>query len=298
MNFLSMEYFATVARSSSITSAATELHITQQTLSAHISSLEKELGCKLLERKTPLELTYAGQLFLRYAQNFNGELRALKADFADIAGNQKGRLRIGVAHTRGFVTLPPVIQAMRAEFLGVQLELVEETNGNLLELLQKGAVDVFVGRVTDQLPGFTVEPFYNEEMVMLVPKEMGIDPSLPGEEALAQLGNAPFILCAPSDIVGRMGRMLMRRAGLRQDAAVSSGNSETMLALCARGVGVCFCPLVQVENAQSSGVMEHASVFHFAADTVYPISFAYKEGAASWSVLARFMSIAREAVEG
>lgn len=45
MNFLTMEYFRAVAAKRNFTKAAEELHITQQTLSAHIASLEKELAC-------------------------------------------------------------------------------------------------------------------------------------------------------------------------------------------------------------------------------------------------------------
>ena len=54
MNFLSMKYFTTVARIRSFTRAAAELKITQQTLSAHIAGVEKELGCTPLVRHVPL----------------------------------------------------------------------------------------------------------------------------------------------------------------------------------------------------------------------------------------------------
>lgn len=54
MNFLTMEYFRAVAAKRNITKAAEELHITQQTLSAHIASLEKELACQLIIRSNPL----------------------------------------------------------------------------------------------------------------------------------------------------------------------------------------------------------------------------------------------------
>ena len=67
MNFSSMDYFVMVARERSFSRAAERLHITQQTLSAHIAKLEGELGTKLLVRSVPLELTYAGEVFLEYA---------------------------------------------------------------------------------------------------------------------------------------------------------------------------------------------------------------------------------------
>lgn len=60
MNFMSLDYFIMVARERSFTKAAARLHVTQQTLSTHIATLEKEIGSTLLVRHVPLELTYAG----------------------------------------------------------------------------------------------------------------------------------------------------------------------------------------------------------------------------------------------
>ena len=75
MNFLSMQYFSMVAREKSFTKAAAKLYITQQTLSAHIAAIEKELGCQLIIRRVPLELTYAGQIFLKYAVDIQKDLK-------------------------------------------------------------------------------------------------------------------------------------------------------------------------------------------------------------------------------
>ena len=69
MNFHSLDYFLVLAREKNFTRAAEVLHITQQSLSSHIAGLEKELGCTLVVRRTPLELTYAGRTFLRYAES-------------------------------------------------------------------------------------------------------------------------------------------------------------------------------------------------------------------------------------
>ena len=44
MNFLSFDYFLALARERSYTRAADVLHITQQSLSAAIAALERELG--------------------------------------------------------------------------------------------------------------------------------------------------------------------------------------------------------------------------------------------------------------
>ena len=68
----------------SFSRAAERLHITQQTLSAHIAKLEGELGAKLLVRSIPLELTYAGEVFLEYALDFQRRASSLEREFQDI----------------------------------------------------------------------------------------------------------------------------------------------------------------------------------------------------------------------
>lgn len=77
MNFSSMDYFVMAAQEKNFTHAAERLHITQQTLSTHIANLEKELGSRLFVRSTPLELTYAGQVFLAYAADFRRKRQTL-----------------------------------------------------------------------------------------------------------------------------------------------------------------------------------------------------------------------------
>ena len=77
MNLTSMDYFITLAQEQSFTRAAERLHITQQALSAHIAGMEQELGSQLLLRRVPLELPYAGQVFLRYAQEIQRNLDSM-----------------------------------------------------------------------------------------------------------------------------------------------------------------------------------------------------------------------------
>ena len=141
MNFQSMEYFAAVAKNRSFTRAADALHITQQTLSAHIAGIERELGCPLLIRHIPLELTYAGEVFLRYATEFNTKYDCMLHEFGDILNNQTGKLRIGIAFTRGHAIMPELIAAFQKEYPGVDVELVESSNDVLQKYLLDGTID-------------------------------------------------------------------------------------------------------------------------------------------------------------
>ena len=94
MNFDSLEYFSVLAQERSFTRAAELLHITQQSLSSHIAGLEKELNCQLVVRRIPLELTYAGKTFLRYAEDIRRLQHTMQQELCDISQNQKGELRL------------------------------------------------------------------------------------------------------------------------------------------------------------------------------------------------------------
>ena len=73
MNFLSFEYFKVLCEHRNFTKAAKSLYISQQSLSSHIASLEKELGVALFDRTTPLKLTHAGRVFEEYVTGFLAE---------------------------------------------------------------------------------------------------------------------------------------------------------------------------------------------------------------------------------
>lgn len=70
MDFRQIEAFVYVVRYRSFSRAADAIYLTQPTVSSHISTLEKELGIKLIDRSgKEVEPTKAGSVFYDYANN-------------------------------------------------------------------------------------------------------------------------------------------------------------------------------------------------------------------------------------
>lgn len=128
MNFLTMEYFLSIAEHRNITKAAAELHITQQTLSAHLTALEKELDTKLFIRSSPMELTHVGTVFLKHAAIIFENYQSMWNEFNDLTNNQRGKLMIGIDFTRSRTLMPQVISAFNAEYPNIEVRLTEGTN--------------------------------------------------------------------------------------------------------------------------------------------------------------------------
>ena len=69
MNLKQLEAFVQVAEGGSFSKAAKQLFLTQPTISAHISSLEKELNARLFVRNTKeVKLSDDGKELYRYAR--------------------------------------------------------------------------------------------------------------------------------------------------------------------------------------------------------------------------------------
>ena len=138
MNLRQLQYAVMLSEAESFSQLAEKLNITQPALSKHILTLEKELGVQLFDRTTmPLGLTAAGEFFIKEAKELiykeNQMLRSMK----QFCTGERGELTIGITPFRSAYLIPSVVKAVRDEFPGVRVKLVEEGS----ELLRKDAAD-------------------------------------------------------------------------------------------------------------------------------------------------------------
>ncbi len=301
-----MGYFIAVAEERSFTKAADRLGITQQTLSAHIAGVERELGARLLVRKVPLELTYAGEVFLGYARKMQALERSMQQEFLDIAGDERGLLRVGIASTRSHFIMPRSIAAFQKKHPGIEVDLLEAENEELVESLRAGQLDLIVATVTRDIPGLSVHGLYQEEVVLVVARELLS--TLYGEKAdevaseverthtLAPLASCPFLLLGKRDVPGDLARHIFREAGITPFVRVTSSNTETLLDLCARGAGAFFCPRRLVFSSLTEEQQEAVRIIHLGPRARYWICAAWRASDHVWSATEGFFETLKEEV--
>ena len=143
MELRQLRYFVAVAEELHFRRAAARLHISQPPLSQQISALEAELGVTLLERtRRRVELTPAGEAFLRDARAVLAELDVAVSTVRAIAAGQAGFLRVGFVGSALLSIVPTAVQAFRRARPGVELELRERSTVDALRLLRTGTIDV------------------------------------------------------------------------------------------------------------------------------------------------------------
>ena len=92
INYKHLHYFWAVAKQGSIAAASEALHLTPQTISGQLTSLEDSIGDKLFQRQgRGLSLTEKGRLVFRYAD----EIFSLGKELQDVirGASAKGRLQ-------------------------------------------------------------------------------------------------------------------------------------------------------------------------------------------------------------
>ena len=299
MNFSSMDYFVMVAQEQSFTRAAERLHITQQTLSAHIAGLEKEVGSRLFERTVPLTLTYAGRVFLEYAVDFRRKYQSLGQIMGDISSHKKGLLRIGISSIRGRATMPTLIHSFHQKHPQISVKLEEIGNDQLVRLLMDGEIDLAVTDLPQTSPGLEVWNFYQEEIILAVARSLlerlyGPQANLEKRmerEGLAALEGCPFLLNSPYGVTGRFARGMLAQAGMIPNVVVESFNIETLLELCVLGEGACFCSEKLMRVALPQEKIDTLTLFRLGKEGRCMIRFACLKQERRWSVLEDFIDV-------
>ena len=302
MNFMTMDYFLAVEKERSFSKAADGLHITQQTLSAHIANLEKELGTLLFIRHVPLELTYAGEVFARYARGFSARYENMLKEFQDISENKKGLLKVGIGYTRGRTIMPMLVENFQKEYPDYTVYLDEGPNEGLVERLLDGQIDLAIGMIGQAIPGIEVEPFYDEEIVLAISEELlkklfGDEKERIvrriGEGEYDLLAKCPFVIGMPDDVSGMIGRLFLDNVHLISNVKAYSDNMETLLDMCVRNIGACFCPKNLLETTLSGSKRKKVRTFLLPENARYEISFGMRTTNYQWSAIHEFVRIAR-----
>lgn len=167
MNLRFVEAFYWVAELKSVTRAAEKLFLTQSAMSARIAALEKELGMTLLDRRDrQFRLTAAGVRFRAYAERLLDLQRQIKAEMAP--GQQlPATLRIGVIESVLHAWLIPLLEKLRTEHRGVELELTVETTPMLLDQIHRGALDLVFAALPASAEGLRSKALPPMEMVFV-----------------------------------------------------------------------------------------------------------------------------------
>jgi DNA-binding transcriptional LysR family regulator len=244
MELRQLRYFVAVAEELHFRRAAARLHISQPPLSQQIRQLEDELGCRLLARtRRRVELTPAGDAFLRDARTLLAELEGAVETARRIDSGQTGRLRINFVGSALLSIVPEIVQRFRAARPSVELQLRERSTADQLRAVSSGAVDVGLVRPPiEELAELRATVVLRERTVA----------ALPADHALARLRRIPVrrlasepLVLFPRDQAPGFHDLLissMAAPGTHPQVVQYAPEMLTIIGLVAAGIGVSLVP--------------------------------------------------------
>ncbi len=165
MELRQLRYFVAIVDHGSLSRAALVLHVAQPALTQQLRQLEEELGAQLLHRSAQGVLsTDAGKVFYEHAQAILKQVADAKSAVTQSAERPSGSVTLGLPHSISGALALPLLEAARAQYPEITLQLTEELTGNLAEQLKSGRVNLAVLFDDGQLTPFACTPLAEEEM--------------------------------------------------------------------------------------------------------------------------------------
>lgn len=164
-----LETLSAIRDGGSLQEAAERLHLTQSALSHQLRDLETRLGTALLNRRTrPARLTTAGLRVLALADEVLPRLRATERELQKLAAGRTGRLHIAIDCHSCFQWLMPALDAFRAQWPDVALDLSAAFSFAPLPALVRGDLDLVITSDPQTLEAVEFLPLFRYELVLAV----------------------------------------------------------------------------------------------------------------------------------
>lgn len=271
--------------------AAQLLNLTQSALSHQLKGLEAHYGIGLFERKSsPLVFGAAGQRLLRLADAVLPLVDEAEREVRRLVDGSAGTLRIAVECHTCFDWLMPAMDAFRARWPEVELDIVSGFHADPVGLLHQDRAELaIVSEVDADESGVAVHPLFSFEIVALLPKGH----ELLARPWLAAQDFAPHTLITypvPDEMLDLVRRVLAP-AGVTPPRR-STELTVAMLQLVASGRGLAALPLWAVESYLARGYLARQRIGEAGlTGRLYAVS---TEALARKPFLADFVRIMRE----
>ena len=253
MNLKQLEAFVQVSESGSFSKAAKELFLTQPTISAHISSLEKELNVRLFIRNTKeVSLSDDGKDLYRYAKQITDLEKAIEERFYMDSDDGKHFITIAASTIPAQYLLPKVLMCYRERYPKEQIKIMETDSSEVVTQVVDHMVDVgFTGTVLEKKHCKYI-PFYKDELAVITPDtpEYRILQEQ-NRDDIDWIKRKPLILREEGSGTRKEAEKQLKNAGISMedlDIVASIANQETIKKSVKQGMGITVLSRLAAED--------------------------------------------------
>jgi len=245
--------FVAIAESGTFTAGALRVHVTQAAISMQIRQLENEIGARVFVRAPRhVILTEAGEQLLRRARHILREHDAALDEIAELAGAERGRLRIGSASAMVLTEqLPSVLRELRKQHPAAEIAVTSGTSEVLVDQILAGEVDIAFVSLPVDVRGIKTERLSEDQLVAI---------ASPRHKLAKQRTISAYTLAGERLILGERGGNTRRlidqffaQAGVTLRVAMELSRQQAIRRMVEEDMGVGIVPLQSVKEEVEKG---------------------------------------------
>jgi DNA-binding transcriptional LysR family regulator len=154
----------------SFSKAASQVYLSQPTVSSHIKDLENHFECKLVDRLgRQVVPTKAGTILYSYATKMIALKQEAENALAEFQGKIRGHLTIGGSTIPGGYILPPLLGIFKNDYPEVVVTLVQGDTATIIRETLEGNVELGIVGAKDRQAQLVQKKIMDDEMFLIVP---------------------------------------------------------------------------------------------------------------------------------
>ena len=253
MEIRQLRAFVAIAETGTFTAGALRVHVTQAAISMQIRQLESEIGARVFVRAPRhVILTEAGEQLLRRARHILREHDAALDEIAELAGAERGRLRIGSASAMVLTEqLPAILKELRKQHPAAEISVVSGTSEVLVDQILAGEVDIAFVSLPVDVRGIKTERLSEDQLVAI---------ASPRHKLAKQRTISAYTLAGERLILGERGGNTRRlidqffaQAGVTLRVAMELSRQQAIRRMVEEDMGVGIVPLQSVKDDVDKG---------------------------------------------
>jgi DNA-binding transcriptional LysR family regulator len=283
--------FVAIAESGTFTAGALRVHVTQAAISMQIRQLENEIGAKVFVRAPRhVILTEAGEHLLRRARQMLREHDAAIDEIAELAGAERGRLRIGSASAMVLTDqLPIILTELRKQHPRAEITVTSGTSESLVDQILAGELDIAFVSLPVDARGIQTERLSEDQLVAI---------ASPHHKLSKQKTISAYTLAGERLILGERGGNTRRlidqffaQAGVTLHVAMELSRQAAIRRMVEENMGVGIVPFESVREEVEKGKLVRWWIE--GAEINWELGVAQLSGGYESPIMHKFVALAR-----
>jgi LysR family transcriptional regulator, low CO2-responsive transcriptional regulator len=247
-----IKVFCHVVRHKNITRAAEELHIAQPAVTAHVRSLERKLGTRLVIRQgRNIQISEAGRAFYVWANDMLAQYRDTERRIRGYSNGERGSAVISASMSVGSYVLPRILGRYSQANPHAQIRLTISHPAPASQKVHEGECDFAVLHFHTELTReeLNIEHLGREELIIVAAND---DARIGASTNISELTRIPFV-ASPIEQIRELEEIALRSLGVaNRQIAIELGHPEAIKqAIRDRlGIGVLFRSAVEDDLAK------------------------------------------------